>query len=112
MFSAMRSLNETNNFLRRHQRTVTTHNSALTKYRKLNNRMRENQYQEAQRERDRQLLEKREGGPDGEVVRSSGSIGDQIRMNSLAKLSAENEDFLDGLVAEINQLAKIEKLRK
>ena len=74
--------------------------------------MRENQYQEAQRERDRQLLEKREGGPDGEVVRSSGSIGDQIRMNSLAKLSAENEDFLDGLVAEINQLAKIEKLRK
>lgn len=33
-------------------------------------------------------------------------------MSSLAKMTPENEEFLDGLVAEINQLAKIEKMRR
>ena len=112
IFSAMRSLNETSNFLRRQQRTVTIHNQALTKYRKLNNKLRENQYQEAQRERDRLLQEGQQEGVDAEGGRSAGSVGGHIRMNSMAKLTSENEDFLDSLVAEINQLAKIEKLRK
>ena len=114
MFYAMRSLNETNDLLQRQKRTVTTHNYALTKYRKLNNRMRENQYIEAQRERDKRLQERheREDGAEGEHARSVSSVGEHLRMSSLTKISPENEEFLDGLVAEINQLAKIEKMRR